>query len=228
MCGRVNVSDHAGVQRLLDFLDIPLNPEQFVPRYNIAPGAPLFTAYFPENSPAGAFMDWGIIPVWAKPGKFNRPLINARAETIWEKPSFKNLVKNQRVIVPINGFYEWRRENNHKTAFHIQGDGETPLALGGIYQISKEGILQCCLVTTAANSAMSKVHDRMPVIINPDAMQDWLQTNDRAQLDSLMRPIPDNAIEFTEVSSYVNNAQHDDEQCIAPIKKQSDLFSSDD
>lgn len=224
MCGRINVSDHPGVQALLDLLDIPLHPEHFKKRYNITPGAQLFAALQEGEKPTGVFMEWGILPVWAKPGKFSRPLINARAETVWEKPSFKKLIQKTRIVIPINGFYEWRRENTKKTAFHIQGKDKSSLAVGGIYQISKDGVMQCCIVTTAANSRMSEVHDRMPVILPPEAMADWLNSNDQAQLNSLMQPASDNTIEITQVSSYVNNAQHDDERCIEPEESQKELF----
>jgi len=214
MCGRINVSDHPGVQALLDFLDIPLYPSQFVPRFNIAPGAQLFSAYANQQAFEGVTMHWGMIPSWAKPGKFNRPLTNARAETIWEKPSFKNLVKTQRLIIPINGFYEWKRSNKTKIAYHIHGKEQPAIALGGIYQISKDGELQCCVVTTTANEKMSAVHDRMPVIIQPESISDWLLSSDVSQLNSLMSPYSNQVISIDPVSSYVNNAQNEGPQCL--------------
>lgn len=226
MCGRVNVSDHPGIQRLLDFLEIPLYPEEFTPRYNIAPGAHLFNAYRYEHQFQGKFMDWGIIPPWAKAGnKFSAPLINARSETVWEKPSFKNLVKNQRTIIPINGFYEWRRSNNTKTPFYIQSNNQQALAVGGLYQISADGVMQCCVITTAANDKMTQVHDRMPVIITPESMTDWLNTTNKSLIDQYMQPASDEAIKLIEVSSHVNNARNDDPKCVEPQKSQSDLFS---
>lgn len=224
MCGRVNVSDHPGIQSLLDILQIPLFPDRFVARYNIAPGARLFTAFNHEGTPEGVEMEWGIVPRWAKADQFSRPLTNARAESIWDKPSFKNLIQSNRAIIPINGFYEWKREGQRKTAYHIHGLENHALALGGIWQVSVDGLMQCCIVTTAANHSMAEVHDRMPVILQPDAMQDWLMSSDRHQLDTLMQPCSDQLITITEVSSHVNNARNDDAKCIEPVKTQGDLF----
>ncbi|MDH5259005.1 MAG: SOS response-associated peptidase [Gammaproteobacteria bacterium] len=230
MCGRINVSDHPGVQTLLDFLDIPLYGQPsykqlFEARYNIAPGANLYSVYANNKINNADFMRWGILPAWAKPDKFSRPLINARSETVWEKPSFKNLIKNQRVIIPINGFYEWQRDKNTKTAFHIHATDKPALALGGLYQISKEGNLQCCVVTTAANETMSPIHDRMPVILSEDSMSDWLHSDDKFLLDELMLPTPASWITVTRVSSYVNNAGHDGKECIKPFMS-DDLFGA--
>jgi len=223
MCGRVNVSDHPGVQQLLDFLDIPLYPDKFVSRYNIAPSAQLFSAFRHQQAFQGAFMEWGILPNWAKPDKFPRPLINARSETVWEKPSFRNLIKSQRIIIPINGFYEWRRNKGQKTAHHIHANNQSALALAGLYQISKEGNMQCCIITTSANKKMSDVHDRMPVILEPDNYTDWIMSNDKNLLDSLMIPCPNQSIVIDPVSTYVNNASNDGPLCLQK-SAQNSLF----
>jgi len=223
MCGRVNVSDHHGVQQLLDFLDIPLYPDKFVSHYNIAPGAQLFSAFSDSQTYQGAYMTWGILPNWAKPEKFSRPLINARSETVWEKPSFHNLVKSQRIIIPINGFYEWKRDKNVKIAHHIHASNQPALALAGLYQISKDGILQCCIITTAANNSMSEVHDRMPVILETGNFNDWLKSDDKNLLNSLMTPCPNQAISIDKVSFYVNNAKNDGPKCLQ-ASEQISLF----
>ena len=116
MCGRINVSDHPGVQALLEDLGIPLFSLSLEPKYNLAPGAQLVTAFSNEGNLEAAVMEWGMVPVWAK-DKSMRPLINARCETVWEKPSFRHLIKSKRVIIPVNGFYEWKREGKSKTAY---------------------------------------------------------------------------------------------------------------
>jgi len=224
MCGRINVSDHQGVQELLNWLNIPLHPNQFESRFNIAPSAILNTI-FASPTPSLVPMEWGIIPPWAKPNQFNRPLANARAETIWEKPSFKSLIKTNRTIIPVNGFYEWQRTNSTKKPFYIHASESNALALGAIYQITPDKKYQCCVVTTAANQTMSTVHDRMPVILSPEVMKDWLFSNDTEHLNQLMLPCADNKVTITPVSPYVNNARNEGPQCLAPAEKQKDLFS---
>jgi putative SOS response-associated peptidase YedK len=114
----MNVSDHKGVQALLGHLGITLDPARFDVRYNVAPGM-LLLGVQEHDGPQLAAFEWGIVPPWAKPEQFSRPLINARAETIWDKPSFRNLVRRYRAVIPANGFYEWRRRGEHKQAFHI-------------------------------------------------------------------------------------------------------------
>ena len=228
MCGRINVSDSPAVQTLLDLLDIPLYPHTFETRFNIAPSANLFSVFSNANQNNANFMQWGMIPPWAKPDTFSRPLINARSESVWEKPSFSALMqssgdRSQRIIIPINGFYEWQRKNKTKSAFHIHSDDHSALAIGGLYQVSNEGSLQCCIVTTAANETMSPIHDRMPVILNKESMSDWLYSHDKSLLDGLMKPSPASWITATRVSSYVNNASHEGEACIKPFT-QSELF----
>lgn len=223
MCGRINVSDHLGIQELLNWFEIPLFPEKFQARYNIAPGATLITvANIDHNSIS--VMNWGMIPVWAKENQFTRPLINARAESIWDKPSFKNLIRDRRAIIPINGFYEWQRHGKSKKAFYIHSPDKQALALGAIYQINAEGLMECCIVTTSANQPMGEVHNRMPVILDPESMNDWLFTQDKPQLDHLMLPPSNDSVSIKRVSDYVNNAQHEGPECVEPPDKQNELF----
>ena len=215
MCGRIDAHDPVGVNNLVSVLDVVIPKDRFPPRYNVAPGTMLATVCYKVDFEV-ASMHWGIVPHWAKPGQFERPLINARAETIHEKPSFKKLVARTRVIVPVNGFYEWRRTEGNKATFYFKSDNQHALALAGIYQINREGEMQCCLITTEANDVMRPVHDRMPALIPQDAMQDWLRSEDTHVIDALMKPAADDSIAAVEVSSYVNNAHNDGEKCINP------------
>jgi putative SOS response-associated peptidase YedK len=214
MCGRIDAHDPIGVNNLISILDIVLPAERFPPRYNIAPGAQLAAVCY-ENGYSIADMIWGLLPSWAKADM--RPLINARAETIHEKPSFKKLVRHTRCIVPVNGFYEWQRSGASKRSYHFSSTDENALALGAIYQHESEGKSQCCIVTTAANGIMAAVHDRMPVIIARDAMSDWLRSEDDAMIDALMQPCADELLQLHEVSSYANNARNEGERCITPV-----------
>lgn len=215
MCGRIDAHDPIAVNDLISVLDVVIPEERFAPRYNIAPSTTLTTVCYKAGFEV-ADMQWGIVPHWAKPGQFERPLINARAETIHEKPSFKKLIARTRVIVPVNGFYEWRRAQGNKATFYFRSADQSALALAGIYQIGSEGQMQCCLITTDANSVMQPVHDRMPALIPQQAMQDWLCSQDTHIIDALIKPAADDSISAIEVSSYVNNARNEGEQCIEP------------
>lgn len=216
MCGRINVSDHKGVQALLDRLGVSLDPAAFQPRYNIAPGAVL-TAVFRTEAPQAAQMVWGVLPPWAGPRTFERPLINARAETIWDKPSFRGLIRGTRAVIPVTGFYEWKRAGSTRQPYYFSSRSGEALPLAGLYQIDHDGIMQCCIVTTAANGTMAPVHDRMPVVLAADAMAAWLGDDDRGDLDALMAPAPDDRLQARAVTPYVNNARNEGPQCAAPV-----------
>jgi putative SOS response-associated peptidase YedK len=211
----MNIHDHKGIQELLGHLGLTLVPERFVARYNITPGA-LLDGAFNSDGPQLAEMEWGIMPPWAKPEKSSRPLINARAETIRDKPSFRKLIKGSRTIIPVNGFYEWKRSGGSKTPYYFDASAAGALALAGIYQISKDGVMQCCVITTEANKLMQPIHDRMPVVIPQEAMGDWLDSEDTNVIDGLMRPADAGALKMVRVSKYVNNARNEGEECIKP------------
>ncbi|MDH5649406.1 MAG: SOS response-associated peptidase [Gammaproteobacteria bacterium] len=208
----MNVTDHPGIQKLLDYLGLAI--PAFPPRFNIAPGASLVVVMAPQGKPELASMDWGLIPAWAKQPKL---LINARRETIWQKGSFKKLIAAQRVVIPITGFYEWHRDGTTKTPYYITPKDAPAFALAGIYQITPEAELQCCVITTGSDhdTIMRPIHDRMPVLLPPGAMTDWLQSQDKAQLDSLM--VSNEPIKATKVSEYVNRASHEGPECVKPV-----------
>jgi len=213
MCGRIDAHDPVGVNNLVCVLDVVIPKDRFSPGYNIAPGTTLTTVCYKLGFEV-ANMQWGIVPHWAKPGQFERPLINARAESIHEKPSFRKLIARTRVIVPVNGFYEWRRSEGNKATFYFHSASHDALALAGIYQLNRNGDMQCCLITTDANDVMQPIHNRMPALIPQQATQDWLRSEDTHVIDALMKPAAEDSITAVEVSSYVNNANNEGEKCI--------------
>lgn len=215
MCGRVNASDHRGLQALLDHLGLKLDPARFTPRYNIAPGLPLIGAQW-DGGPELAVYEWGIVPPWARSGQFARPLINARAETVWQKPAFRALVRRYRALVPVNGFYEWRRGPRGRQPYHVTHAEHGALALAALHQVSRDGVPQVCILTTAANAAMAPIHHRMPVILAPEDLEAWLRGGDRAVLDAMMAPSPPEWLRIVPVSPYVNDARHEGPRCLEP------------
>jgi len=216
MCGRFSLEEYP--KTILDDFDLPTFPrytaETFTPKYNIAPSANILTLFNADNNYELAEMQWGVIPPWAKPGQFKQPLINARSETIWEKPSFRSLVKSSRCIVLASGFYEWDRAETPKQPYRITLQDQQSMGMAGIYQVSNEGELQCCIVTMQANSAMAGVHQRMPVIIENTKIPNWLQASQQHEVESLVEGAAQTKFVLNKVSSYVNNAKNQSAQCI--------------
>lgn len=223
----MNISDHEGIQWLLDQLGLVLPEDKFTPKYNVSPTAALWGVLISRTATTIEPMQWGFVPPWAKEGQFKRPLFNARSETIWEKPSFRNLVRRYRGIIPINGFYEWQRTNNTKIdsaknasakiAHHISLENAPAMALGAIIQSHADGYSQCCLITTEANSQMQDIHNRQPVIIHPEAMDEWLNNDNTDRINQMMQPLSPGAFNIRQISDYVNNARNDGPDCLLDL-----------
>jgi putative SOS response-associated peptidase YedK len=153
-------------------------------------------------------------------------MINARAETAQEKPSFKQALKSRRCLIPADGFYEWKREEKYKVPYFIYDKSEKPISMAGLWEgwKDKEGkkIHTFTILTTGANSILEALHNRMPVIIPPDKRALWLDPqNTEPELSSLLKPYDASALTFHEVSRFVNSPQNNAPQCIVPL---SDMF----
>lgn len=229
MCGRINVSDNEGVRLLLAMLGMDVWPTRD-PRFNVAPSQSLDVVQWLDEAPTLKSMKWGVLPSWAKPGKFSAPLINARSETVREKPSFRSLIAKHRVLVPVNGFYEWHRDGKVKTPYFIKPSDAEAMFLAGLFQpIPKnkqddaDAREQVCIVTLEANEKFAEVHHRMPVILSPDDALKWIQPSDVETIDGLMQPASNDALTLTEVSDYVNSARNEGPECVS-AKRVGDLF----
>jgi putative SOS response-associated peptidase YedK len=197
----------------------------WAPRYNIAPSQPVPAV---RAGPSGrgrelALLRWGLIPSWAKdPGIGNR-LINARAETAREKPSFRNAFKRRRCLVPSSGFYEWQRKERGKQPHFIRMRDGRPFAFAGLWDRWESpdggGVETCTILTTAANAVLAPIHDRMPVILPRGGYDRWLdpQLQDADSLAPLLAPFPPEEMLAFPVSPRVNSPAVDDEGCIAPL-----------
>jgi len=214
MCGRHWLEDYFDI--LEEYFDL-MNSVAFEPRYNIAPQSNVLTIFRGDENYELAEMQWGMVPDWAKPGQFKQPLINARSETIWQKPSFRQLIKSRRCIIPISGFFEWQRNGSTKVPHAIRVKDEPFMLLGGIYQITKHGELQHCIVTTESNKAMQQVHHRQPVMLDLAQAKTWLENEDKPAIDKLMTACPDSWLDIYPVSNYVSNARNQGPECIARI-----------
>ena len=195
------------------------------PRYNIAPSQPVAAV---RATPAGsgreiALLRWGLIPSWSKDPAIGNRLINARAETAREKPSFRNAFRRRRCLIPANGFYEWQRQERGKQPYFVRMRDERLFAFAGLWdrwEGPDEGVIETCtILTTAANAVLAPIHDRMPVILSPSEYTRWLDPalQNTDSLAPLLVPFPPEYMLALPVSSRVNSPAVDDEKCMAPL-----------
>lgn len=211
MCGRfLLTAPPEALQRLFGFLELP----NLAPRYNIAPSQAVAAMLLDAAAERHfTWLRWGLVPAWSK-GDI-APLINARSETVAEKPSFRDAFARRRAVVFADGFYEWRQGGNRQP-YCIRLTDNAPFALAAIWEpVAEAGEAEparsCALLTTEANSKMAEVHHRMPVILTPEQIGPWLDpASPRDALEALLKPLPDAAVTLTPVSKRVNAVREDD------------------
>jgi len=199
--------------------------ERLTPRYNITPSQEVACVRKSPGSARqeGVMLRWGLIPSWAKDPAIGMKLINARAETVAEKSSFRQSFRLRRCLVLADGFFEWQREGNTKQPYYIRMKDERPFAFAGIWDCWKsiEGhtIESCALLTTQPNELMVFIHNRMPVILGPDSYEPWLDPDlqDIGILQGCVGSYPANQMGAILVSRRVNNPKFDDPDCIVAI-----------
>lgn len=199
-------------------------------RYNIAPSQPI--ASVRQLSDAGrelVFLHWGLIPSWAKQRSTRHRMINARAETLNERPAFRVPLARRRCLIPADGYYEWMASNGRKQPYFIRAKDKRLLALAGLWerwQHDQEAIESCAIITTESNGPVRDIHDRMPLILPERAYDQWLDPS--VQDPTLLRPLlePFDAVELMAypVSPRVNSPRVDDAACVAPLDEQQRLL----
>jgi putative SOS response-associated peptidase YedK len=220
MCGRFAL--FAKGQFGYESLQLP-EPPPFE-RYNIAPTQDILAIRTSSETglPEWALLHWGLVPSWSKESKTKHLLINARAEGIETKPSFRGPVRHRRCIVPASGFYEWRRQGPGKQPYFVRPAVNEVFALAGIWDRweGKQGevIESVVIITTSANELMQPIHDRMPVVLEKDDPVEWLapQTGLKLAL-AMLGPYPSEKMVAYPVSSVVNNARYDGPECVARV-----------
>jgi putative SOS response-associated peptidase YedK len=192
--------------------------------YNIAPSQNILAIRTSPDSdqPEYAMLHWGLVPFWSKESKTKFPLINARADGIEKKPSFRSPFKHRRCIIPASGFYEWVQLEGHKQPYFIRPVDSDYFALAGIWDHwqGEDGKVanSCAIITTEANTLMSKIHDRMPVILGKEILSTWLDgKTEQGVLLGMLGPYPDLLMESYPVSSKVNSPRNNGPECIARI-----------
>lgn len=222
MCGRFTITLEA--LELQQEFGLTSIPEDWKPRYNVAP-TQLVGAVLDGHQRGVNWLRWGLIPSWAKSIEISSRLINARAETITEKPSFRNAFTHRRCLILADGFYEWFRPADRKgpsQPYHFKLADGKPFAFAGLWEIWRpaegEPICSCTIITTQANQVVQRVHERMPVILHGQAMWDWLAAADPARAQSFLQPFPAEQMTATPVSRAVNDANWDAPECLRPVR----------
>ena len=220
MCGRYSLT--ASLDELARRFDFDSNRDDFEPRYNIAPTQQVL-AVVGGNARRAGFIRWGLMPQWAKSDSASPPIINARAETVAEKPTFRDSLRRRRCLILADGFYEWQKMGDAKRPMRVALRSGEPFAFAGLWSMSSdpEGnrISSCAIITTAANDLLRPIHHRMPVILSEEVEDLWLDTalDDSQTLTQLLEPYPDDALEAYEVSALVNSASNDRPEVATPL-----------
>lgn len=221
MCGRFTLFDSA--EFLSGALGIP-EAIDLTPRYNIAPSQPVLAVRAsPETGKKEfAWLRWGLIPRWAQDPSIGNRMINARAETVAEKPAFRDAFRRRRCLVPSSGFYEWMKGERRKQPYYVRMKDGRPFAFAGLWERwqgpDESPVESCTLVTTAPNEIVSPLHDRMPAIVDPAAYDLWLDpgVSDRSRLAPLLGPFPAHEMEAFAVGFLVNDPKVEDRRLIQP------------
>jgi putative SOS response-associated peptidase YedK len=229
MCGRFVIDDpefsFATQFGLPDALNLEarynIAPTQLVPAVRVAPGT---------DRRELALLRWGLVPRWAGDPSIGNRLINARAETVAEKPAFRSAFKARRCLIPASGFYEWRGEGRARQPMFITLRSGGLFALAGLWeawsQPEGDDLHTCCILTTTPNDVVAPIHDRMPAILMPGEYGNWLdpQLSDQGRLSGLLRPYPPGEMVAWPVSTAVNNVRRDEPSLVAPVPGQPDLL----
>lgn len=228
MCGRFTLTYKTKELQLL--LGLPDSDLDWQPRYNIAPTQPI-AAILDNESKKIEFLRWGLIPSWAKDISIGNRLINARSETIMEKPSFKNAFNRRRCLILADGFYEWKRaktKGSPSQPYYFYLDNKEPFALAGIWEIwqSPDGseIWSTTIITCDANDVVQPVHDRMPVIFDKEEMFSWLEDRPVEEVVDMMKPFSSDRMGSHMVGKGVNSPFNDVPECIEEKKFNGKLF----
>jgi putative SOS response-associated peptidase YedK len=222
MCGRY--ASTLPPEMMVDLFRL-LKSVEMVPRFNIAPTQPIVAIWEAEGRREARFARWGLVPGWVKDPREFPLLVNARVETMAEKPAFRDALKHGRCIVPASGYYEWHTNpDKSKQPYYVTMADDQPMALAGLYVSwmgpNGEEIDSVATITVPANAQLSEIHDRMPAILRGDEIEDWLNVREvRArEAGQLALPLEDGALKFHPVSTRVNSARDDDPGLITPAE----------
>jgi len=222
MCGRFTTQ--RGTKEMAALFGAAPTGESLAASYNVAPGQVVQTVVLKDGARTLVPMRWGLIPSWAKEASIGDRLINARAETLAEKPSFRKALRERRCLILADGFYEWKTEGGKKRPWHITLADREVFAFAGLWERwappDRDPILTCTIVTVEANDFMRPIHARMPAILPASDEALWLDPaqKDPAALLPLLKPYPSDAMRGREVSTLVNRPGNNTPQCLLPLE----------
>lgn len=220
MCGRYTLLKDE-IEILREFgIDNPIDSYQ--PSYNIAPGQNILAVIRNGEEKRAGYLKWGLVPSWAKDKKIGYKMINARSETVHQKPSFKKLVKRKRCLIIADSFYEWKKSDQEKQPKRIQLTDRKLFAFAGLWDKWQDGdmnLFTCTILTKEADNFMQDIHHRMPIILPKDKEDEWISPNEmNAQsAHEFLQSIEVDDLTAHNVSNYVNSAKNNDGSCIEPL-----------
>ena len=232
MCGRFVSA--APVDDLAKYFSATLPEQMLESNFNVAPTTEVYSVRADAGARAITTMRWGLVPFWAKSLKVGARMINARCETVAEKPAFRRAFSKRRCLLPADGFYEWQKIEGQKAKqpWFIHRVDEEPLAFAGLFEFwhpkdddgneidGADLLMSCTILTTSANKTMEPIHDRMPVMLAPGVWDDWLDpTSDPDFVSSLMVPAPESLLTMYPVSTAVNSVRNRGAELLEPVKR---------
>ena len=220
MCGRYTLT--VPVEILAEEFGVTGPLPEVPPSYNIAPTQEVAAVLADDGERRLEMLRWGLIPSWADDPGIGSRMINARSETVPEKPSFRRAFRERRCLILADGFYEWKRTDDGKQPYYVRMENGRPFAFAGLWESwrgGREEIRSCTILTTEANDRVSNIHHRMPVILAPEDHGLWLDPDvwEADPLLPLLAPYPDDALEAYPVSRFVNRPTNDAPRCIEPL-----------
>jgi putative SOS response-associated peptidase YedK len=227
MCGRYAItSAPEAIRALFAYHEQP----NFPPRYNVAPTQPVPVVRLADGKREFVLMRWGLLPAWVKDPRSVSLLIMARGDTVSAKPAFSAAIRRRRCLLPADGFYEWKQDGERRRPHYIRLKSGGPMALAGLWETwsgpNGEEMDTVAVVTTRANRTLAPIHERMPVIVPPDAFDLWLDCRrvDGETASALIVPARDDLLEAYEVSLAVNRAANDNPALIEPLAFQGTVI----
>ncbi len=226
MCGRYTL--HQKGDNLAKRYGLSSTPDSIRDNFNVAPGHFMPVVVEEDGKPKLEMMKWGLVPVWAKDPRIGYKMINARSESIFEKPSWRSVILRKRCLIPADGFYEWKKfktdEKERKQPFFIHPKQIELFSFAGVWEAWKDSENNIwktySIITTEPNKEMSSIHDRMPVILHPEDESSWLESSrvTRDSIEPLLRPLEDNALEMYKVSEDVNTVKNNDKHLLVALE----------
>ncbi len=228
MCGRFTIT--AKAEEFQQRLELGEMPDDWQPRYNVAPSQPIPVVTDADQRHV-QWMQWGLVPFWAKNPAIGGKMINARAETVAEKPAFRQSFLRRRCLILADGFYEWMKTGGRKAPsipYYFHEKNHAPFTFSGLWdqwedQDGKK-LQSCTIITCPANEIVGPIHARMPVILDDAKRWDWLTSNNLEELQSMLGPIGNSYLSAYPVSRSVNSPAVDSEVCLLPERQQDSLF----